>query len=107
VVIVVARLEVASDHVSEFESSAAVLCEATRREAGCISYSCARSIDAGHHYVFVEQFADERALVEHLGRDHTQRFTDGLGRGVLRGRPDATCFTVASAGPLPSPEVAR
>ena len=49
------------------------LVEATRKEAGCISYELCHDLKNPGHFVFIEAWQDYDALDAHVASEHFQR----------------------------------
>jgi quinol monooxygenase YgiN len=64
------------------------LASASRREAGCISYSAHRSVDDPSRYVIYERYVDEQAFQRHTTSEHFRALVleDGIARLASRTR---------------------
>ncbi len=49
------------------------LVEATRKEAGCISYELCHDLKNPGHFIFIEEWQDYDALDAHVTSEHFQR----------------------------------
>lgn len=77
--------EVKPQCLEEFLKVAAELVEASRKDAGNISYHLAKEVGESAIYVFVEQWKDDDALDLHIAQPH---FTQAVGKfGSLLASP--------------------
>jgi len=73
-VTVIARVKAKEGKTEEVESVLMELIAPTREEPGCISYVLHQSQDDKHSFVFVENWANQTALDEHLQKPYLQAF---------------------------------
>jgi quinol monooxygenase YgiN len=71
------------------------LASASRREAGCITYSAVRSVDHPSRYVIYECYVDEHAFERHVESEHFRALAleDGIPRLSSRTRESYTVIT--------------
>lgn len=74
VVTVIARIKAREGKSQEVESVLTDLIGPTREEPGCISYVLHRSNNDERSFLFVESWASQAALEEHLQRPYLQAF---------------------------------
>jgi quinol monooxygenase YgiN len=63
-----------ADKVEEAIRALRSLREASRTEAGCITFDVSRSVDDSGAFVLYEEWRDQAALDEHYQTDHFNRF---------------------------------
>ena len=68
--VVVARWQVAGDHVDRVLGHLAVLREATLAEPGCLGYEVFRALDAPAGLLLLERYRDDAALDAHRQSAH-------------------------------------
>lgn len=71
---VIATLIVKSDMRPDFLAGAHVVIEATRREAGCLSYDLTNTITAPNEFIFIERWVSRGALAAHFETPHLQQW---------------------------------
>ncbi|MBU6246020.1 MAG: antibiotic biosynthesis monooxygenase [Actinomycetales bacterium] len=67
---VIAHVHARPECAAEIAEHLRAAIEPTRREAGCIRYDLLTDNEVPGHFVFVEEWADDAALAEHLGTAH-------------------------------------
>lgn len=89
---VVAYWNARAGEEDEVERVLRQLASASRREAGCISYSAHRSVDQPSQYVIYECYVDARAFEYHVGSEHFRALAleDGIPRLASRIRESYT-----------------
>jgi quinol monooxygenase YgiN len=65
---------VPADKVEEAIRALRSLRDASRAEAGCITFDVSRSVDDSSAFVLYEEWRDQAALDEHYKTDHFNRF---------------------------------
>lgn len=75
-VTVIARIKAKADRVEQVESALMDLIGPTREEPGCISYVLHQAADDKSSFVFVENWANQTALDEHLQTPYLKAFVD-------------------------------
>jgi quinol monooxygenase YgiN len=73
-VTVIARVKAKEGKLEEVESILMDLIGPTREEPGCISYVLHQSQGDRHSFVFVENWANQTALDEHLQKPYLRAF---------------------------------
>jgi quinol monooxygenase YgiN len=95
---VIAKFTVQEGKEDEFKAAAAVMVAAVKaNEAGrVLVYTLGQSQKTPTEFYFLEQYADEEALADHMNRPHTATFGGKLA-GLLARRGEITRLdTVAS-----------
>ena len=81
--ILAVHVTIQAGHEDEVVEPLKKLQEATRKEAGCISYFVQRSRENSRHYLIYEQYKDQAALDTHRASSHFKEYgTNGLYRFV-------------------------
>ena len=62
---------------------------ATHADRGCLAYSFSADLEDGSRIIGIEVWADQAALDEHMGHDHTETFLRAV-PGLLAGEPVMT-----------------
>lgn len=75
---VLATFKVKPDKVDAFKSLMGSIREASRAEPGCIAYVMQQSLADPSTFVFVEEWASEAAMTNHLTSPHVQNITPAL-----------------------------
>jgi quinol monooxygenase YgiN len=96
VIVVTGRAQVPVESRERFIEVATTMCVSSREDEGCGGYRVYEDLEQPHHYVFVEEWADEGALQSHFAQPHTAAFMRDLG-GLLAGPADVVFHTTASA----------
>lgn len=95
-------LKTSPENLAALKAAAAILVEATRREAGCIAYAFAEDISEPGLVHIVERWADDAALAAHNKTPHLAAFMGALPSLGLTGfrvaRYDAAGETVLAGG---------
>ncbi len=76
-----------------------VLEEATRQEAGCLSYTFYADRHDPNTLFLFEEWESEEALANHYQTEHMKHFTPHAPT-ILAGAPSAKRYTVTAAAPL-------
>jgi len=76
-----------------------VLEEATRKEAGCLTYTFYADRNDPNTLFLFEEWESEEALANHYQTEHMKHFTPQAPT-ILAGAPSAKRYTVTSAAPL-------
>ncbi len=88
-IVVSGTFEVAASDIEEAIAAAQEMAEASRLEAGCVSYEFFRDLEpvgeTGRFRVFEEWLSDE-ALKEHFATPHMERFLGRIGGLDIRSR---------------------
>ena len=77
-IVVNGRVRIPAERSQEFGAIAMQMCEASRADDGCIGYRVYKELERPDHYVFIEEWRDEPALLAHFGQPHTARFMGAL-----------------------------
>jgi len=71
---VIARVKAKEEKAAQVKEILLGLIGPTRKESGCISYALHHSTDDACSFLFVEEWASQAALDEHLGTPYLQAF---------------------------------
>lgn len=97
--VIAGTIRIDPDKQAEAIPAALEVMEATRAEAGCISYAFSASLgEPGLIHVF-EEWESQEALDAHFGTPHMARFLQALGGFGIRSM-ELQRYEVASVGPL-------
>jgi quinol monooxygenase YgiN len=94
-IVVVGRVTTDAARRSELVRIGQAVAKASRAEEGCISYRVYEDTEAGHEFVFVEEWADQEALQRHFRTPHIARFMQEIPAAVAA-PPDVKFHTIAS-----------
>lgn len=73
---VVALVAVHEGQEAAFEAAAAPCIEATRKEAGCLSYLLHRDVSHAGRFVFIEAWRDQAALDQHMQQPYLRTLVE-------------------------------
>ena len=76
--VVVARVIVREGKEDAFLEVATTLVAATRKEPGCLYYTCYRSATEPQAFIFYEEYKDDAAFQTHAGSAHFKVFADAI-----------------------------
>ena len=93
-IVVTGRVQVAAEQRERFVEVATEMCRRSRADDGCRGYRVYEDLEQPDHYVIVEEWTEEQALLAHFGQDHTGAFMRDLG-GLLSAPADALFHTTA------------
>ena len=97
--VIAGSIQIDPARLAEATPAALEVMEATRAEAGCISYTFSNDLaDPGLIHVF-EQWESQDALDAHFKTPHMAKFQQAMGGFGVRGM-DIKRYEVASVGPL-------
>ena len=95
-IVIAGKILVRPERRAEAERAALAMAEATRREAGCISYAFyADMVDPGTFFIF-EEWESDAALAAHFQSEHMARFQQQAA-ALVAAPPSITRYTVESA----------
>ena len=95
-IVIAGKIQVKPEKREEAKRAALEMVEATRREAGCISYAFyADLVDPGTFFIF-EEWKDDAALGAHFQSEHMARFQQQAA-ALVAAPPSITRYTVESA----------
>ena len=77
-IVISGLMEVAPASADAFAALSLELVDATRREAGCVEYRFARSIESPGRFDIFEEFADQEAFDEHVRAEHYRAWNRSL-----------------------------
>ena len=92
-IVVTGRVQIPAANRARFMQIAVEMCRRSREDEGCIGYRVYADLEQDEHYVFVEEWADEKALQQHFAQEHTGAFMAEL-PGLLGAAPDALFHAV-------------
>lgn len=95
--IVIGDATAAPGRRDELVAAARAVAEATRGDRGCLVYSFAADLENPDRILSIEIWADQAALDEHMGHDHTQAFLQ-VAPGLVAGEPVMSFHEVPDAG---------
>ena len=95
-VIVTGSITAKTEHVEEVERLSLDHVGRSRSEAGCLLHSVHRDVEDEHRFVFIEQWTDEAALLEHFAVPASRHFV----RAVAGLAVDEPTMTAYEAEPL-------
>jgi quinol monooxygenase YgiN len=98
-IVVVAKLKVQDGKAEMMRKLAGALAEASRREAGNISYTCTQDALEPDAWVYLEEWQTADALDAHFKTPHFTAAAAGFGE-LLAGAPAVKVYEVASARDL-------
>lgn len=93
-VVVHARMVGNPDKRNELLAAIPALTEATRAEAGCISYTFYEDTENPNHFIFVEEWESQEALGAHTQTPHFGAFMK-QSRELFAAKPQIKVYTVA------------
>ena len=95
-ILIAGKIQVRPERRDEAQRAALAMVEATRREAGCISYAfSADLVDPGPFFLF-EEWESDAALAAHFQTEHMARFQQQV-PGLVAGPPVIKRYVVESA----------
>ena len=77
---VVAQLFIKTACIQQFIEQAQLLIQRSRSELGNLHYNLYQDILKGDEFVFIETYADTKALDLHFNSDHVKIFIEKIGR---------------------------
>lgn len=92
--VVIASLPGKSDKREECKAALVKAAQASRNDAGCISYSFAVDLENPDRYVSVELWEDQASLDAHFGAPHLAELMT-VAADLLDGAPEITTYVVA------------
>lgn len=95
---------VQADHRDELLVAARRVCEASRSDAGCLTYGFFTDIEDPDVVVSLELWRDESSLSAHMQHEHTIAFL-GVATDLLEGPPTVTQYAIDDP-PVDRPEPA-
>ncbi len=81
----------------ELVAAARAVAAATRGDLGCLAYSFAADLEDPDRILSIEIWADQGALDEHMGHEHTQAFLR-VAPGLVAGEPAMSFHEVPDPG---------
>ncbi len=95
-IVVTGRVRIAAENRERFVAVATEMCKHSREDDGCRGYRVYADLEQDDRYVFIEEWADEDALLAHFGQPHTGFFMSAL-VPMLAEPDDAVFHTVTSS----------
>jgi quinol monooxygenase YgiN len=78
VIVLVSRIVVRADAVTDVAKAVRAMTDPSRAEEGCLLYLGHQSADDERTFLFYEQWADEAALDAHRAMPHFRELVDGV-----------------------------
>jgi quinol monooxygenase YgiN len=94
-IVVVGRVQTAPEKRDALIRIGQAVAEASRKEAGCISYRLYRDTERENEFVFVEEWESSEALQRHFATVHVDEFMRAI-PASLAAPPDVQFHTIAS-----------
>lgn len=93
-IVVVGRVRTDAKKRSELVRIGQAVAEASRAEAGCISYRLYQDTENANDFVFVEEWESDEALQHHFATPHIAEFMRSIPATIVA-PPDVKFHTVA------------
>ena len=97
-IVVVGRVQTNADKREDLIRIGQAVAQASRAEAGCISYRVYEDTEVENDFVFVEEWEDSQALKRHFATSHIAEFMRAIPESV---DVDGSLTGSAAAGPAP------
>lgn len=91
---IVARLSIKPDKITNFTDTAKEMIEKSNKESGCTSYQLYQDPYTNSKFVFVEEYKNQAAVDAHFATDYFAAFGPKIA-DFLAGAPDIKVFSVA------------
>ena len=98
-IIIAGYLDVVPERRDEAIQAARTMEDATRQEAGCISYTFSSTLEDPNRFTVFEEWEDEASLLAHFKAPHMATFRRSL-RGIAKGKTTVTRYEVSASTPL-------
>jgi quinol monooxygenase YgiN len=98
-IVVVGRVRADPAKRAELIDLGQSLAQASRKEAGCVSYRLYEDTEVANDFVFVEEWSDEEALQRHFATPHIAEFMRSV-PDTLVAALDVRFHTIASSRDL-------
>lgn len=95
-IVVVGRVRTDADRRGELVRIGQAVAQASRAEAGCISYRLYEDTETENDFVFVEEWESTEALQLHFATAHVREFMQAI-PATLVAPPDVKFHTIASS----------
>ena len=95
-IIVVGRVQTNADKRQDLIRIGQAVAQASRAEAGCISYRLYEDTEIRNEFVFVEEWESNEALQRHFATPHVQEFLHEIPATIVA-PPDVKFHTIASS----------
>jgi quinol monooxygenase YgiN len=92
--VIVARLSVKPDKITNFTEAAKEIIEKSNKESGCTSYQLYQDPYTNTKFVFVEEYKDQAAVDAHFAMDYFAAFGPKIA-DFITGPPNIKVFSVA------------
>lgn len=96
--IVTGTFEVAPDRVEAAQTAMMAMMQATRAEAGCLTYEFCQGIGAPYRFRVYEEWADAAALDAHRATPHMATYRAAMAETGVR---DRALFVIEAGGKIP------
>ena len=97
--VVAGRIAVKPERREDAVRLALDVAEATRAEAGCLSYRFYADLEDPNRFFIFEEWRDEDALAAHFGTPHMTRFLEHA-PGLVATPPEIVRYEIASSAPM-------
>jgi quinol monooxygenase YgiN len=94
-IVVVGRVQTDADRRDALVRIGQAVAEASREEAGCISYRLYEDTELENEFVFVEEWESSETLQRHFATSHIREFMQAIPTAIVA-PPDVKFHTIAS-----------
>jgi quinol monooxygenase YgiN len=98
-IVIAGSVAVRPERREEAARVARTMAEATRKEAGCVTYRFSADLDDPNVMLIFEEWESEEALARHFETAHMAAFREAL-PGFLAGMPALRRYVVSSVAPM-------
>ena len=102
IVYVMRYIEVTADVKAKVPPLLSRLADASRKEAGALSFDILQRPDPASQFLTVEAWKDQKALDAHMTAAHTKQFDDQVGPLLLAPVDSRLCIALDAAAPSPN-----
>ncbi len=95
-IVVVGRVQTNADKRADLIRIGQAVAQASRAEAGCISYRVCEDTEVENDFVFVEEWESSEALQRHFATSHIAEFMGAIREAVVSA-PDVKFHTIESS----------
>jgi quinol monooxygenase YgiN len=95
-IVVVGRVQTDADKREDLIRIGQAVAQASRAEAGCISYRVYEDTEIENDFVFVEEWENSEALQRHFATSHIAEFMRAI-LGAVVSAPDVKFHTIESS----------
>ena len=98
-IVIAGTIPIKPEHREEAKQLALWMADATRKEAGCLTYSFYADLAEPNTFFIFEEWESEEALQRHFQTDHMKQFQQQAPK-LLGGKVNAKKYTIESASSL-------